>query len=239
MNIKNNFEMMISDGTEITSALESIDRIFKTQLSEKTTESARLEYFFGKARMLSQTKHYREINELWNAMEPYVWNGRKGSLDDYWVIQVMREINTAWQVYQLNNSIDKMKKEQLEDFYRVIHKIEQLPDNLYLMIGDCKQHTVEERTIYSLKYFDEQYYHPYRDYIIRNILKTSGKQPFYIINIDSKGMLAVTGKEYFLHQDLKWEECKCLEIRINNMTAEQILTARRRGIMMGYVLDDL
>lgn len=239
MNINYNFKKMIMSGIEITSALDATDKILKKELPEQTTEQERMEYFYGKTKQLRKTKHYMELKELWGLMEPYVWNCHKGSLDKYWTIQVMREINTAWQVYWLNNVIDRQGEEELNNLNKLLQKIEEIPDKLYIIINVLKEQGIKVRVIYSLKYFDEQYYHPYRDYIIRNILKTSGKQPFYVVDAGASEKHSVNVTGYYVQQNLKWDERKHLHNSINNMTDAQVLTARREGIMMGYVLDDL
>ena len=219
------YKRILSSSSEITSALEEIDHLFMRELSEDTTEEERHKYFYGSTGDLKPTRSCHDLLELWNELEPFVWMGEKGTLDKYWIIQVIREMNTAWQVYQLNREIDSREKEQMERLYRLLDHIEDLPGKSYLVMNS------DQQTVYSLRYFDEQQYHPYRDYIIRHIINGAGKTPIYVVSTTGSNDFSADVRVYHLHADFKWEEShKAID---NNMTA------RRRGLMIGYTMNDL
>ena len=227
------YKRILSSSSEITSALEEIDHLFMRELSEDTTEEERHKYFYGSTGNLKPTRSCHDLLELWNELEPFVWMGEKGTLDKYWIIQVIREMNTAWQVYQLNREIDSREKEQMERLYRLLDHIEDLPGKSYLVMNS------DQQTVYSLRYFDEQQYHPYRDYIIRHIINGAGKTPIYVVSTTGSNDFSADVRVYHLHADFKWEESHKAIDNMEYSTVDRNMTARRRGLMIGYTLNDL
>lgn len=227
------YKRILSSSSEITSALEEIDHLFMRELSEDTTEEERHKYFYGSTGDLKPTRSCHDLLELWNELEPFVWMGEKGTLDKYWIIQVIREMNTAWQVYQLNREIDSREKEQMERLYRLLDHIEDLPGKSYLVMNS------DQQTVYSLRYFDEQQYHPYRDYIIRHIINGAGKTPIYVVSTTGSNDFSADVRVYHLHADFKWEESHKAIDNMEYSTVDRNMTARRRGLMIGYTLNDL
>ena len=227
------YKRILSSSSEITSALEEIDHLFMRELSEDTTEEERHKYFYGSTGDLKPTRSCHDLLELWNELEPFVWMGEKGTLDKYWIIQVIREMNTAWQVYQLNREIDSREKEQMERLYRLLDHIEDLPGKSYLVMNS------DQQTVYSLRYFDEQQYHPYRDYIIRHIINGAGKTPIYVVSTTGSNDFSADVRVYHLHADFKWEESHKAIDNMEYSTIDRNMTARRRGLMIGYTMNDL
>lgn len=227
------YKRILSSSSEITSALEEIDHLFMRELSEDTTEEERHKYFYGSTGDLKPARSCHDLLELWNELEPFVWMGEKGTLDKYWIIQVIREMNTAWQVYQLNREIDSREKEQMERLYRLLDHIEDLPGKSYLVMNS------DQQTVYSLRYFDEQQYHPYRDYIIRHIINGAGKTPIYVVSTTGSNDFSADVRVYHLHADFKWEESHKAIDNMEYSTVDRNMTARRRGLMIGYTLNDL
>ena len=227
------YKRILSSSSEITSALEEIDHLFMRELSEDTTEEERHKYFYGSTGDLKPTRSCHDLLELWNELEPFVWMGEKGTLDKYWIIQVIREMNTAWQVYQLNREIDSREKEQMERLYRLLDHIEDLPGKSYLVMNS------DQQTVYSLRYFDEQQYHPYRDYIIRHIINGAGKTPIYVVSTTGSNDFSADVRVYHLHADFKWEESHKAIDNMEYSTVDRNMTARRRGLMIGYTMNDL
>ena len=227
------YKRILSSSSEITSALEEIDHLFMRELSEDTTEEERHKYFYGSTGDLKPTRSCHDLLELWNELEPFVWMGEKGTLDKYWIIQVIREMNTAWQVYQLNREIDSREKEQMERLYRLLDHIEDLPGKSYLVMNS------DQQTVYSLRYFDEQQYHPYRDYIIRHIINGAGKTPIYVVSTTGCNDFSADVRVYHLHADFKWEESHKAIDNMEYSTVDRNMTARRRGLMIGYTMNDL
>lgn len=234
MSIDEYYQRIIEGSTDIISALQIVDHQFQNVLSENTTEEERRQFFYGVTDDLNPTKNCQDLLRFWNALEPYVWSGEKGSLDKYWIIQVLREMNSTWQVYQLNREIDRRGKEQMEEFNKLLEHIEDLPRKLYLIMNNHQR----KQTFYSLKYFDEQYYHPYRDYIIRHIIKGAGEEPITVVGSDGNNQLSIYAREYYIHSDLKWEETG-KAVQTVEYSDDEKLTARRRGLMTGYTLNDL
>ena len=227
------YKRILSSSSEITSALEEIDHLFMRELSEDTTEEERHKYFYGSTGDLNPTRSCHNLLELWYELEPFVWMGEKGTLDKYWIIQVIREMNTAWQVYQLNREIDSREKEQMERLYRLLDHIEDLPGKSYLVMNS------DQQTVYSLRYFDEQQYHPYRDYIIRHIINGAGKTPIYVVSTTGSNDFSADVRVYHLHADFKWEESHKAIDNMEYSTVDRNMTARRRGLMIGYTMNDL
>ena len=227
------YKRILSSSSEITSALEEIEHLFMRELSEDTTEEERHKYFYGSTGDLKPTRSCHDLLELWNELEPFVWMGEKGTLDKYWIIQVIREMNTAWQVYQLNREIDSREKEQMERLYRLLDHIEDLPGKSYLVMNS------DQQTVYSLRYFDEQQYHPYRDYIIRHIINGAGKTPIYVVSTTGSNDFSADVRVYHLHADFKWEESHKAIDNMEYSTVDRNMTARRRGLMIGYTMNDL
>ena len=233
MSTNEEYKKILSNSSEITSALQKIDHLFMRELSEDTTEEERHEYFYGEEEDLKPTRSCHDLLEFWYELEPFVWMGQKGILDKYWIIQVIREMNTAWQVYQLNREIDSREKEQMERLYRLLVQIEDLPGKSYLVMN------IEQQTVYSLRYFDEQQYHPYRDYIIRHIINGAGKTPIYVVRAKGGNDFSSDVRVYHLHEDFKCEEENKAIDNIEYSTIDRNMTARRRGLMIGYTLNDL
>ena len=98
---------------------------------------------------------------------------------------------------------------------------------------------IEQQTVYSLRYFDEQQYHPYRDYIIRHIINGAGKTPIYVVRAKGGNDFSSDVRVYHLHEDFKWEEDYKAIDNIEYSTIDRNMTARRRGLMIGYTLNDL
>lgn len=233
MSTNEEYKRILSSSSEITSALEEIDHLFMRELSEDTTEEERHKYFYGSTGDLNPTRSCHNLLELWYELEPFVWMGEKGTLDKYWIIQVIREMNTAWQVYQLNREIDSREKDQMERLYRLLDQIEDLPGKSYLVMNS------DQQTVYSLRYFDEQQYHPYRDYIIRHIINGAGKTPIYVVSTTGSNDFSTDVRVYHLHADFKWEESHKAIDNMEYSTVDRNMTARRRGLMIGYTLNDL
>ena len=123
MSIDEYYQRIIEGSTDIISALQIVDHQFQNVLSENTTEEERRQFFYGVTDDLNPTKNCQDLLRFWNALEPYVWSGEKGSLDKYWIIQVLREMNSTWQVYQLNREIDRRGNEHIEEFNKLLEHI--------------------------------------------------------------------------------------------------------------------
>lgn len=121
----------------------------------------------------------------------------------------------------------------MERLYRLLVQIEDLPGKSYLVMN------IEQQTVYSLRYFDEQQYHPYRDYIIRHIINGAGKTPIYVVRAKGGNDFSSDVRVYHLHEDFKWEEENKAIDNIEYSTIDRNMTARRRGLMIGYTLNDL
>lgn len=239
MSIEDSFKKMMADNLELSDALGRIDRDFKKQLSEHTTEEERRQYFLGEKAELRPTMNFKELIEFWRALEPYACMREKGYLEGYWIIQVMKEVNTAWQVYQLNCDVNNRKFEDIRNFKKLLERIEDLEEKAYLITVRYDKKRAEIDGIYSLKYFDEEYYHPYRDYIVRNILQAAGENPIFVVGSGKKDALSSRGKSYEIYPDLSWKEKRNEETEISFESAERNFSARRRGLMIGYALEDL
>ena len=204
------YKRILSSSSEITSALEEIDHLFMRELSEDTTEEERHKYFYGSTGDLKPTRSCHDLLELWNELEPFVWMGEKGTLDKYWIIQVIREMNTAWQVYQLNREIDSREKEQMERLYRLLDHIEDLPGKSYLVMNSDQQ-----------------------------IINGAGKTPIYVVSTTGSNDFSADVRVYHLHADFKWEESHKAIDNMEYSTVDRNMTARRRGLMIGYTMNDL
>lgn len=238
MVIKDNLVKMLSEDEDNTVLLRKIDQQFKEQISEQTTEEERRAYFFGMSDNLKPQKPYLELLEVWDILEPNVWMWKKGMLDGYWIIKVLREMNSIWQVFQLNNEIEKRERKQLIGFRKLLEQIEDYREKTFLVTVSGYEAKPEVDTIYSLRYFDEGNFHPYRDYIIRGIIAEAGNSPVFVIGENNRKQ-EISGRAYYINRDLNWKEIDIRSVNLDYTAVDRNFLARRRGSMKGYTLDDL
>lgn len=93
--------------------------------------------------------------DFWKTIEPYVWNWAGEDLKDFWIIRVMKEVETVREVANYNKILDQETKEHLYILRRMSESIEDLPEK-GTALKLCRDENADKiEVVYSLRYFDE------------------------------------------------------------------------------------
>lgn len=236
MDLTGTFAGVLGENTDFESvknAIEVVDSTFTEFLKADASEEERLHFFFDNEEDMHPNGNFFEIMDFWNEIEPYVWNRPGKDLRDYWIIRVMKEIETAWQVVLYNKILDQETEEHLRILRKISESIEDMPEKgVALQIGEKGEDNKIE-VVYSLKYFDEQCYHPYRDFILQSLYQL----------LKSRGRLLITTNrdEYYMYEmdNFEWEMKKIANKEAYKLCMGRDDSAIRKGLIPGFVYDEV
>ena len=88
---------------------------------------------------------------------------------EFWVMQMISEAELVWQISQYNQIIDCESRRHLQVLKELSESIEDISNKKYMVdfFSGCLYNGIQG--IYSLNRFDEQCYHPYRDFRMRKL----------------------------------------------------------------------
>lgn len=87
-----------TDFNSVRNAIESVDAFFSSVLRKEAEEEECLQFFFKDEKAAQPNEHYFDIMDFWKTIEPYVWNWAGEDLKDFWIIRVMKEVETVREV---------------------------------------------------------------------------------------------------------------------------------------------
>ena len=158
------------DAEYVLQALNCVNKEFSTFLRPNTREELCIQFFFEcEGDVLNPKKEYYDLIELWKAAEPYIWNWKQSDIMGFWVMHMISETELVWQINQYNQIIDRESGRHLKVLKELSESIEDISNKKYMVdfLLDCSYCGIQG--IYSLNRFDEQCYHPYRDFLMRKL----------------------------------------------------------------------
>ena len=181
-----------TDFNSVRNAIESVDAFFSSVLRKETEEEECLQFFFKDEKAAQPNEHYFDIMDFWKTIEPYVWNWAGEDLKDFWIIRVMKEVETVREVANYNKILDQETKEHLYILRRMSESIEDLPKK-GTALKLCRDENADKiEVVYSLRYFDEQCYHPYREFIMQNL--------YMLLKNGGRLLVTTSQDEYFVYE---------------------------------------
>lgn len=222
-----------TDFNSVRNAIESVDAFFSSALRKEAEEEECLQFFFKDEKAAQPNEHYFDIMDFWKTIEPYVWNWAGEDLKDFWIIRVMKEVETVREVANYNKILDQETKEHLYILRRMSESIEDLPKK-GTALKLCRDENADKiEVVYSLRYFDEQCYHPYREFIMQNL--------YMLLKNGGRLLVTTSQDEYFVYEmgHFEWKRD-----RMDNQEAYKICMSRedsaiRKGLIAGFVYDEL
>lgn len=240
MDLAKKFRSILGEKSEhdsIIYALSEVNQLFSEKLKPNTQEEECIRFFFNKSDTLHPNKNYFNIMECWSVMEPYIWNLPSKELRKFWVIQIIQEQESVRQVMQYNEILDSEVKEHLDILKKMVDSIEDLFHKKYMVEIIREKGRCSVRAIYPLYYFDEQCYHPYRDFLIQKLYYLLSNKGKVVVVAGSNGL---TPQRFFEYNMCNF---KCRMKKVNPMSydqnSEEYNRAIRNGLMNGYVYDEL
>jgi len=210
----------------IIGAISATNSTFLATQSLDSNEERYLEVFFEENNAEKPQAIYYAIMDFWAKIEPYIWNFPSEELKQFQIIKIIQNLEIIRQVKLLNYIIDHETPEHIYALQKLADSIEDMPDKKFMIEmtvdGDIK-------ALYSLKHFDEQCYHAYRDFILQRLsmlLKSRGE------------IVVAAGKDKiyeYLIDDYKWE----VTVSNKQNIIEKDQEATRRGLIRGFVSSDL
>lgn len=220
--------------TAIWKALKEVDLAFSRQLLPDTSEEECIAYFFENPELLILNERYKELIEFWNAVEPYIWNWPNKDLESLWVIQTIRNLEGIKQVSQYNLVLDQCSSELLKRLQQLSEMIEDTNQKKHLVSFSEWQNGYQVKNAFSLRWFDEQCYHPYRDYILRHLVQWMNEGSLVAIAADSTELFG------FELGNNNWKVCETDVLEsLRDMVFEIAIEDKRRGLIPGYAIADL
>lgn len=220
-------------------AIEEVNEIFSDLLYPDTSEEECINYFFeNKNNKLCPKETYYEIIELWEMIEPYVWTWKRQELTELWVLDMIVEAEIVKQVSEYNEILDCETKDHVQVLNELANSIEDIFHKKYMVELIIDKSDIIVKKIYSLRYFDEECYHPYRDFLMQKLycnLKEGG------IIIVVAGSLGLTPRRIFEYsmKNFVWKMKGIKSQKIRKIVLQENLEIRRSSLIPGYILDDL
>lgn len=222
-----------TDFDSVKNAIESVDVFFSGLLKKDAGEKECLQFFFKDEKAAQPNENYFDIMDFWKVIEPYVWKWSGEDIKDFWIIRAMKEVEAVREVEKYNRILDQETEEHLYTLRKMSESIEDMPKK-GTALQLCREENADKiEVVYSLKYFDEQCYHPYREFIM---------QKLYVLLKNSGRLLVTTSQdEYFMYQ---MEHFKWKRDRLANKDAYKICISRedsaiRKGLIAGFVYEEL
>lgn len=227
------------DEEHILQALSCVNRKFSTFLCPNTKEELCIQFFFECAGdILSPKKEYYDLIELWKVVEPYIWNWKQADIMEFWVMQMISETQLVWQISQYNQIIDHETRRHLNALKELSDSIEDISNKKYMVdfLSGCSYSEI--KGIYSLNRFDEQCYHPYRDFLMCKLYYLLYNGGEVIIVAGEKGL---TPRRVFCFKmkDFLWEKKGVRSKKLRQRVLEENLEIRRKSVIPGFLLEEL
>ena len=227
------------DAEYVLQALNCVNKEFSTVLRPNTREELCIQFFFEcEGDVLNPKKEYYDLIELWKAAEPYIWNWKQSDIMGFWVMHMISETELVWQINQYNQIIDRESGRHLKVLKELSESIEDISNKKYMVdfLLDCSYCGIQG--IYSLNRFDEQCYHPYRDFLMRKLYYLLCNGGEVVVVAGEKGL---TPRRIFCFKmkDFLWEKKGVRSKKLRQQVLEENLEIRRKSVIPGFLLDDL
>lgn len=223
----------------IKNAIHNVDEIFSKILLPETDEESCIQFLFEKKdKILFPRQSYYDLIALWNTMEPYIWNWTRQEIGDFWLMDVIVEAELVRQVNQYNQILDSETAEHQDVLNALAYSIEDIFNKKYIAEVERNQTGILVKAIYPLKRFDEQCYHPYRDFILVKLYELLCRGGMIAVVVGSVGLTPRRIYGYRM-KDFHWNKWPVRGRRVREAIFEENMMIRRASVMTGYVLDDL
>lgn len=223
----------------VRNAIYSVNEVFSQIIPPETDEQKCIDFFFEKKdKCLIPQQNYYDLMDFWSIIEPYIWKWTRCDAKNTWLMEVIEEVELIRQVNQYNQILDTETKEHRTRLNALAFSIEDICNKKYATELEINQSGIHVKAIYPLRRFDEQCYHPYRDFIMQKLyqLLCSGGTIAVVA-----GSIGITPRRVYGYQmkDFKWEKWAVRSKKVRDAVFEENLEVRRNSIMPGYILDDV
>jgi len=225
------------DEISIWRAMKEANRVFSELLPPDTSEENGLNYFFQNVKTLQPNDRFNELMQFWNDIEKYIWDWPDQKLEDFWIIQVIQKLESVQQAFQYNMTLEQHNNEFLVKLQNLSETIEDTNQKKYLVRLTEKDNSYQVKNVFSLKWFDEEFYHPYRDYILCKLIQW----------MDEGGLVILVSGDRKVTRQLKgfklgnndWKVCRTDFLEsLQEMVFRINQEDKRKGLIPGYTIAD-
>ena len=227
-----------SGDSHIMKAMEAVDKAFSQVLVPGTAEEICIEKLFYKSNVQQPTELYYELREFWKNAEPYIWNKQGREFHEFWIIEIMQEMECIVLINQLNRILDQ----ETEQHIKILNTFSEIIEDTYYKryIAELKKNGGDYEVIglYPLEQYDEQCYHPYRDFLICKMydwLKNGGR----IAVVSGFSGLSPYKISLYRIRNFSWKISKVMKVREREQILKDNEKAFRKGLICGFVKDEL
>lgn len=223
----------------VQNAIHSVNEIFSQIILPGTDEETCIDFFFednGKHLIPRQT--YFDLMKFWNVVEPYIWGMRSQDVKDTWLMALLEEAEVVMQVNQYNQILDVETREHLLKLNALAVSIEDIFNKKYLSELVINKNGIHVKAIYPLRKFDEECYHPYRDFVMQRLYKLLRNGGTIAVVAGSKGLTPQRVYGYQM-KDFEWVKWAVRSKKVRDAIFEENMEIRRASLMSGYLMDDL
>lgn len=224
--------------SRIIEAMVAVNKAFSQILVPDTEEEICIERLFCNRDAYQPTDLYYELRKFWENAEPYIWNKEVRELKGLWILEIIQEMEGILLVNQLNRILDQETEEHIKILNTFSETIEDIRYKRYIAELVKKEGQYEVIGMYPLARYNEQCYHPYRDFLICKMyewLKNSGR-----IAVVS-GLTGLNPYRISLYRikDFSWKVSKVTDERKRMQIFSENEKALRTGLICGYVKEEL
>lgn len=222
----------------IIDAMTAANEAFSQILVPNTEEEICIERLFRNRDAYQPTELYYELREFWENVEPYIWNKEVKELEGLWIIEIIQEMEGIVLINQLNRILDQEAKENIKILNIFSEIIEDIRYKRYIAELVKNEGQYEVIGMYPLALYNEQCYHPYRDFLLCKMyewLKNSGR-----IAVVS-GLTGLNPYRISLYRikNFTWKVSKVMDEKKRSQILRDNEKALRAGLICGYVKEEL
>ena len=222
----------------IIDAIAAANKDFSQILVPDTEEETCIERLFHNRNAYQPTELYYELKLFWENVEPYVWNKEVEDLKGLWIVEIIQEMEGIVLINQLNRILDQEAEEHIKILNTFSEIIEDIRYKRYIVELIKNGGEYEVIGMYPLARYNEQCYHPYRDFLLCKMyewLKNSGR----IAVVSGLTDLNPYRISLYRIKNFTWKVSKVTDERKRNRILRDNETALRAGLICGYVKEEL
>lgn len=222
----------------IIDAVKAVNKAFSQILNPNTEEEICIERLFRNMNICQPTELYYELRVFWENVEPYIWNKEIKDLEGLWIIEIIQEMEGIVLINKLNRILDQEAEEHIKILNIFSEIIEDIRYKRYIAELVKNEGQYEVIGMYPLARYNEQCYHPYRDFLLCKMygwLKNSG-----CIAVVS-GLTGLNPYRISLYRikNFTWKVSKVTDEKKRSQILRDNEKALRAGLICGYVKEEL
>lgn len=224
--------------SHIMDAIEAANKAFSQILVPGTAEEVCIEKLFCNSDVQQPTKLYYELREFWENVEPYIWNKQGREFHEFWIIEIMQEMECIVLINQLNRILDQETEEHVKILNTFSEIIEDIYYKRYIVELKKNEGNYEVIGLYPLERYDEQCYHPYRDFLICKMYDWLKNGGCIAVVSGFRGLNPYRISLYRI-KNFSWKISKVTKEREREQILRYNEKAFRKGLICGFVKDEL